>query len=155
MRAVPRTSTGLLALVVAVALAGVCLLLWPATPETEYRPAEATVVQSAECGSDTRSRDVVRIEIDGRPVLAVLDGCGNRQGEVLDVEVAPVEPGATPDVRLAGTGVTAESATRQRMAAVLAAVAGAAGAVLGWRLRSGWPRPARTSRHGRSTPSKG
>ncbi|MDQ3152437.1 MAG: hypothetical protein M3R63_12195, partial [Actinomycetota bacterium] len=110
----PRTSTGLLALVVAVALAGVCWLLWPAGPESGYRPAEATVVQPAECGSQTRSRDVVRVVLDGRPVLAVLDGCGNRQGEVLDVEVAPAEPGGTPDVRLAGTGVTAESATAQR-----------------------------------------
>lgn len=149
MPAVPRTSTGLLALVVAVALAGVCWLLWPAGPESGYRPAEATVVQPAECGSQTRSRDVVRVVLDGRPVLAVLDGCGNRQGEVLDVEVAPAEPGGTPDVRLAGTGVTAESATAQRVAAVLAAVAGAAGAVLAWRLRSGWRRSAGRSHPGR------
>ncbi len=151
MPAVPRTSTGLLALVVVVAMAGVSWLLWPASPESGYRAAEATVVQPAECGSDTRSRDVVRVVLDGRQVLAVLDGCGNRQGEVLDVEVAPAEPGGTPEVRLAGTGVTAESTTAQRMAAVLAAVAGAAGAVLAWRLRSGWRRPARGSRRGRHT----
>lgn len=139
MACVPRTSTGLLVLVVAVALAGVVWLLWPRSAEPGFRPAQATVVERADCDSGAQARDVVRVEIDGRSVLAALQGCGNRPGERLDVEVAPGPAGGTPTVRLAGTGVTGEVTTEGRVAAVLAAVAGAAGAVLAWRLR-GWSR---------------
>lgn len=121
---------------VAVALAvGVAWLLWPHSDSTDYRLALGTVVRSADCGAP-QARDALRIDLfDGRALTAQLDGCGNRAGEVLSVEVPDPLPGDQVLVRLAGTGPPAADATAQRLAAVAVAVAGIAGALLAWRLR--------------------
>lgn len=128
---------GLLALAVATVLAGLAWLLWPAGVHA-VTPAPATVLEPASCAVPG-GRDIVSVELDGRSVRAELDGCGHRAGARLTVEVpgdgaAAVRPGMT--VQLAGTGTPARAVTAQRAAAVLLALAGAAGAVLGWRVRS-------------------
>ncbi len=133
-----RTSTGparVLALALVAVLAGIGWLLWPGAAVTSYRPTQATVVQAAECGG-SEARDVVRFEFRGRSTVAELEGCGNRPGEVLAVEVPQPAPAGDLTVRLAGTGVSAESITERRLAAVLTVLAGAAGAVLVWRVRT-------------------
>ncbi|MGH3906252.1 MAG: hypothetical protein ACRDTE_19030 [Pseudonocardiaceae bacterium] len=122
-----------LALVTGLALIG--WLLWPDTGAEDYRVALGTVVQAADCGVPD-ARDVLRVELlDGHAVSAELNGCGNLPGEVLAVEVPNPLPAGDVVVRLAGTGVPAETATAQRVSAVLVAVAGIAGALLAWRLR--------------------
>ncbi|MDQ3887225.1 MAG: hypothetical protein M3308_09550 [Actinomycetota bacterium] len=133
-----RTSTwpaGVLALVLAAVLAVIGWLLWPAEASPNYRPAQATVVQGAECGG-SNARDVVRLEFDGRTTMAKLDGCGHRTGDVLAVEVPQPVPAGELTVRLAGTGVSVESIIERRLAAVLTVLAGAAGATLAWRVRT-------------------
>lgn len=124
--------------VVLALTAGAAWLLWPHSGSTDYRVALGTVVRSADCGAP-EARDILRIELlDGRALPAQLDGCGNRPGEVLSVEVPDPLPTDQPDqvvVRLAGTGVPAATTTAQRLAAVEVAVAGIAGALLAWRLR--------------------
>jgi len=54
---------------------------------------------------------------------------------VLVVEVPVRTPAGGLTVRMAGTGVDTESIIEQRLAAVLAMMAGAAGALLAWQLR--------------------
>ncbi|MGH3980086.1 MAG: hypothetical protein ACRDRZ_13975 [Pseudonocardiaceae bacterium] len=143
-----RSSTGptagILALAVAVVLVVVGWLLWPDGEGAVYRAARATVVQAADCGPGG-GRDTVLIDLDGIAVRAELDGCGHRPGEVVTVEVpeaAALRNGMT--VRLAGTGVSTGMATEQRLAAVGAVLAGAAGAMLAWRL---YRRPSGRGRH--------
>lgn len=117
-------------------------LLWPDSTGADYRLALGTVVRSADCGRPD-ARDSLHIELpDGRALPAQLDGCGNRPGEVLSVEVPdPLPPGQVV-ARLVGTGVPAAATTIQRLSAVGVAGAGIAGAVLAWRLRrSGADRP--------------
>lgn len=133
MPAVTGSGT-VLTLAVVAALAVLGWLLWPDGDPAGYRPAEATVVRPTACGS-SQGGDVVRVDLGGRIVQAELDGCGHRRGEVLAVEVPEVAPPGGLTVRLAGTGVTAASIAEQRLAAVLAVLAGAAGALLAWRLR--------------------
>ncbi len=133
-----RTSTGpagVLALALVAVLAAIGWLLWPGEALPTYRPAQAIVVQAAECGGSD-ARDVVRLEFGGRPAVAELDGCGHRPGEVLAVEVPQPAPAGKLTVRLAGTGVSVGSITERRLAAVLTVLAGAAGAVLAWRVRT-------------------
>ncbi|MGH3930984.1 MAG: hypothetical protein ACRDTF_13520 [Pseudonocardiaceae bacterium] len=121
---------------VVLALAvGMAWLLWPHSGSTDYRLALGTVVRSADCGAP-EARDALQIELlDGRALTAQLDGCGNRKGEVLSVEVPDPLPADQVLARLAGTGVPAATATAQRLAAVEVALAGIAGALLAWRLR--------------------
>ncbi len=126
-------STVALALVTGLGVVG--WLLWPQAGPDDYRIAIGTVVQSADCGPPD-ARDLLQVELlDGRVMPAELDGCGNRLGEVLTVEVPDPLPAREVVVRLAGTGVPAATATAQRLSAVLVAVAGIAGALLAWRLR--------------------
>jgi len=121
--------------VVLALAAGAGWLLWPHSGGTDYRLALGTVVRSADCGAPG-ARDALRIELlDGRALNAALDGCGNRKGEVLSVEVPDPLPGDQVLARLVGTGASAANATAQRLAAVAVAVAGIAGALLAWRLR--------------------
>ncbi|MGQ0776837.1 MAG: hypothetical protein ACT4NY_20875 [Pseudonocardiales bacterium] len=120
--------------VVLALAAGAGWLLWPHSG-TDYRLALGTVVRSADCGAPG-ARDALRIELlDGRALNAALDGCGNRKGEVLSVEVPYPLPADQVVARLAGTGVPAATVTAQRLAAVEVVVAGIAGALLAWRLR--------------------
>jgi len=138
-RVVPRrTIPGRVVVVGAVVLAltiGLGLLLWPAGGGEHYRIALGTVQQPAQCGP-AEARDLLRVELlDGREVTAELDGCGNRPGEVLTVEVPDPLPAGQVVVRLAGTGVPAATTTAQRLSAVGVAIAGIAGAMLAWRLR--------------------
>ena len=84
IRVVARTSTGpagVLALALVAVLAAIGWLLWPGEALPTYRPAQAIVVQAAECGGSD-ARDVVRLEFGGRPAVAELDGCGHRLGAV-------------------------------------------------------------------------
>lgn len=125
--------------VVLALAAGAAWLQWPHSDSTYYRLALGTVVRSADCGTP-EARDGLRIELlDGRALTAQLDGCGNRKGEVLSVEVPDPLPTDQPAdrvlARLAGTGVPAATTAAQRLAAVEVAVAGIAGALLAWRLR--------------------
>lgn len=136
---VRRADLVLVGAVVLALVTGLGMLLWPQTGSESYRVARGTVLQPAHCGPP-EARDSLRVELlDGREVLARLDGCGNLPGEVLTVEVPDPLPVAGPSdglvVRLAGTGVPATTANAQRLTAVLVAVAGMAGAVLAWRLK--------------------
>lgn len=121
-----------LASTVVAVLAGLGWLLWP-TATVSYTPARATVIEPAACGG-AAGGDVVRFEFGGRSVKAELDGCGNRAGAQITVEVpaTAVHDGMT--VRLAGTGVTDSTLTARRLTAVLLVLAAALGAVLAWRL---------------------
>lgn len=124
---------GALAFAVVTVLAGLGWLLWP-TPAAGHTPALATVIEPADCGGDAAGRDVVRFDFGGRSVRAELDGCGNRAGAQITVEVpgTAVHDGMT--VRLAGTGVPDSALTARRLAAVLVVLAAALGALLAWRL---------------------
>jgi hypothetical protein len=112
-------------------------LLWPHAGGGVHL-VRGTVVQSVLCGPSD-ARDVVRVELpDGREVPARLDGCGHRLGEVLTVEIPDPSPAGELVARLAGTGVPSGTANGQRLGALGVALAGIAGALLAWRLRSNW-----------------
>lgn len=121
----------MLAVTVVAVLAGLSWLLWP-TAGVSGTPVQATVVERADCGG--AERDVVRFRDDGRSVRAGLDGCGRRVGEQIMIEVPGSGAYDGMTVALAGTGVPAGALTAQRVASVLLAVAGAAGALLVWRV---------------------
>jgi hypothetical protein len=115
---------------------GMGWLLWPHAGGGVVRTTHGTVVQSVLCGPSD-ARDLVRVELlDDREVPARLDGCGHRLGEVLTVEVPDPLPTGELVARLAGTGVPTTTADGQRLSALGVAVAGIAGALLAWRLRS-------------------
>ncbi len=128
----------MLAGAVVTVLAGLSWLLWPTAAES-YPPVPATVIERAACGGATAGRDVVRFQYGGRTVRAELDGCGQRPGAQIMIEVpgTGVHDGMT--VALEGTRVSDGALTAQRLASVLLAVAGAAGALLVWRLLSRLP----------------
>jgi hypothetical protein len=131
----------LLPRVMGLVLIGLCSigmgwLLWPHTGGSVVRPTRGTVVQSVLCGP-SEARDLVRVELlDDREVPARLDGCGHRLGEVLTVEVPDPLPTGELVARLAGTEVPTATADERRLGAVGVAVAGIAGALLAWRLRT-------------------
>ncbi|MDQ3761124.1 MAG: hypothetical protein M3460_05330 [Actinomycetota bacterium] len=113
-------------------------LLWPSAGGGDVRAASGTVVQAVLCGP-SNARDELRVELlDGRVIPARLDGCGHRPGEVLSVEVPDPLPADDVVVRLAGTGPPAATLAVQRLGIVGVAVAGIAGSLLAWRLRSSW-----------------
>ncbi|MGH3889128.1 MAG: hypothetical protein ACRDSZ_21655 [Pseudonocardiaceae bacterium] len=115
---------------------GLGWLLWPEAAGGEVRMARGTVVRAVDCGTSD-AQDRLRVELlDGRAVPARLDGCGHRPGEVLTVEVSDPLPAGDVVARLPGTGVPAATADAQRLGAVGVGVAGIAGALLAWRLRS-------------------
>ncbi|MEO7196050.1 MAG: hypothetical protein ABIZ05_14770 [Pseudonocardiaceae bacterium] len=135
--------TRVLALVlIGLGSVGIGWLLWPQAGGGVVRAASATVVQSVLCSS-SEARDVVRVELPEAPqaareVLARLDGCGHRWGEVLSVELPDPLPEGELLARLSGTGVPAATTDGRRLVAVGVAVASLAGALLAWRLRGGW-----------------
>jgi hypothetical protein len=113
---------------------GLGWLMWPSAAGV-VRAGQGTVVQSVLCGPSD-AQDLVRVELnDGREVTGRLDGCGHRLGEVLAVEVPDPLPARELVAHLAGTGVPTTSSNGQRLGAGGVAVAGIAGALLGWRLR--------------------
>lgn len=123
----------LLTTAVATMLAALAWLLWPPAIEP-HTPVPATVLETAPCGGPAGG-DIISIEFHGRSVRAELDGCGHRPGVQLTVEVPETAVREGMTVQLAGTGTAPGTATVQRLTAVLLALAGAAGAVLGWRVR--------------------
>ncbi|MGH3827035.1 MAG: hypothetical protein ACRDQX_07655 [Pseudonocardiaceae bacterium] len=135
--------TRVLALVlIGLGSVGMGWLLWPQAGGGVVRTASATVVQSVLCSS-SEARDVVRVELPDAPqaaraVLARLDGCGHRWGEVLSVELPDPLPEGELLARLPGTGADSATADGRRLVAVGAALASFTGALLAWRLRGGW-----------------
>ncbi len=124
----------MLALVMGVL--GLGWLLWPGAKAGDVRMARGTVVQAVDCGP-SNAQDGLRVELlDGRAIPGRLDGCGHSLGEVLTVEVPDPLPAGDVVARLPGTGVPATTAQAQRIGTVGVAVAGTAGALLAWRLRS-------------------
>lgn len=125
-----------LALVLGLGMLGLAWLLWPGARAGDVHLARGTVVQAVDCGP-SHARDGLRVELlDGRVIPGLLDGCGHGLGEVLTVEVPDLLPAGEVVARLPGTGVPAAAAQAQRIGAVGVAVAGTAGALLAWRLRS-------------------
>jgi hypothetical protein len=125
-------------MLIGLASTGMGWLLWPHTGGGVVHLARGTVVQSVLCGPSD-ARDVVRVELpDGREIPARLDGCGHRLGEVLTVEVPDPPPAGELVARLAGTGAPSGTVEGQRLGALGVALAGIAGALLAWRLRSTW-----------------
>ncbi|MGH3775405.1 MAG: hypothetical protein ACRDRR_06655 [Pseudonocardiaceae bacterium] len=130
-----RGTVGVGAVTLAVVL-GLGWLLWPQASGGDVRMARGTVVHAVGCGTSD-AQDRLRVELlDGRAIPARLDGCGHHPGEVLTVEVSDPLPAGDVVARLPGTGVPAATADAQRIGAVGVAVAGIAGALLSWRLRS-------------------
>jgi hypothetical protein len=126
----------MVALVMGLGVLGLGWLLWPGARAGDVRMARGTVVQAVDCGPSD-AQDGLRVELlDGRAIPGRLDGCGHGLGEVLTVEVPDPLPAGDLVVRLPGTGVPAATAQAQRIGAVGVAVAGTAGALLAWRLRS-------------------
>jgi hypothetical protein len=126
----------MLALVTGLGVLGVGWLLWPGARASDVRMARGTVVQAVDCGP-SNAQDGLRVELlDGRAIPGRLDGCGHDLGEVLTVEVPDPLPVGDVVARLPGTGVPAAAAQAQRIGALGVAVAGTAGALLVWRLRS-------------------
>ncbi|MGH3853778.1 MAG: hypothetical protein ACRDR6_09810, partial [Pseudonocardiaceae bacterium] len=123
--------TRVLALVlIGLGSVGMGWLLWPHAGGGVVRAASATVVQSVLCSS-SEARDVVRVELpEAREVLARLDGCGHRWGEVLSVELPDPLPEGELLARLPGTGVPAATTAGRRLVAVGVAAASLAGALL-------------------------
>ncbi|MGH3898641.1 MAG: hypothetical protein ACRDTA_10380 [Pseudonocardiaceae bacterium] len=127
---------GVVILALVVGVMGLGWLLWPQSHLGDVLMARGTVVQVVDCGT-SGAQDLLRVELlDGRAVPARLDGCGHRQGEVITVEVSDPLPAGDVVARLPGTGVSAATADAQRIGAIGVAVAGIAGALLAWRLRS-------------------
>jgi hypothetical protein len=111
-------------------------LLWPHASGGDVRAAHGVVVQAVLCSSSD-ARDLLSVELlDGSVVPARLDGCGHRPGEVLSVEMPDPLPAGDVVARLAGTGVPTVTVAGQRIGAVGVGIAGIAGALLAWRLRS-------------------
>jgi hypothetical protein len=126
----------LLAVMIVVVSLWMGWLLWPPPGGGQFRVAKATVVESVLCGP-ANAEDLVHVElVTGRVVPARLDGCGHRLGEVLSVEVPDRLPAGEWVAHLAGTGVPSAARNGQRLGAIGVAVAGIAGALLAWRLRS-------------------
>lgn len=104
-----RRNTVLLGVMVFTLVTGFGLLLWPDSEGGDYRVAHAVVLRPAACG-DPAARDSVRVELgDGRTLSALLDGCGNRPGEVLTVEVPDLLSTNNGD-HATGTASTADAA---------------------------------------------
>jgi hypothetical protein len=119
-----------------VSVVGIGWLLWPHTGGGDVRAAQGTVVQGVLCGPSD-ARDIVNVELhEGQVLSARLDGCGHRPGEVLTVEVPDPLPAGDVVVHLAGTGVPIAAVDGQRIGAVGVGIAGVAGALLAWRLRT-------------------
>jgi hypothetical protein len=128
-------SASALVLVLIVGLGLLGWLRWPDAGGSDFRAARGTVLHTVQCDRPD-AQDSLRVELlDGREVAARLDGCGHQPGDVLTVEVPDPLPAGNVVARLAGTGVPVAAADAQRLAAILVAVAGVAGAVLAWRLR--------------------
>ncbi|RCW42837.1 hypothetical protein DFQ14_10893 [Halopolyspora algeriensis] len=94
----------------------------------EWRPATATVIESASCAASTKG-DLVEVTVDGHRVQARYDGCGHRRGERLAVRVPADVSGefvVRPAARV-GSETAGESGLRQRLNRVLLTLAGIAG----------------------------
>lgn len=120
-------------LLAGIAVAGGIALAWP-QDSTDYLPAQAEVISTAPCDLDG-ANDRIRFDLNGQVVRADLDGCGNRVGAILDVEVPDTDAVGSMTVRLAGAQSHADDQQQDRLAAVLFVGAGLGGAFLGWQLR--------------------
>lgn len=117
---------------------GVVAVAWWALPEVlggeqvELRPAKATVIESASCGSSAGG-DLVQVRIGGQERRARFDGCGHLPGQELSVLV-PVDPGEEFVVR---PPAEEGAGARERLTRVLLVLAGVAGGGYALLLRSG------------------
>jgi hypothetical protein len=98
-------------------------------PSAVSRAAIGTVVESTPC-ANAGARDTVVFVIDGWSHRLPLDACGHPHGVQLDVELVTTEGGRSY-VRLAGAGDAPRNVLAERIGAVLFALAGLSGALLG------------------------
>lgn len=98
-------------------------------PATVSRAAVGTVVESTPC-ANAGARDTVVFVIDGWSHRLPLDGCGHPPGIQLDIELVTTEGGASY-VRLTGAGDAPRNVLAERVGAVLFALAGLSGGLLG------------------------
>lgn len=123
----------------------VVVVSWWSLPEVlgedrrgELRPAEATVVESASCGTSTKG-DLVEVRVGGELRQARFDGCGHLRGQKLAVQV-PVDPDADFVVR---PPEEPGWSVRDRVTAVLATLSAVAGGSFAFLLRSARVRKSR------------
>ncbi|MFC6093626.1 hypothetical protein [Saccharothrix lopnurensis] len=106
-----------------VGIAAAIALWWPGAP-AGTRPASATVVEPASCGS-ADAYDRVEFELDGEVRTARLDGCGHQENEVVDI-VLPADTGGEFTVQAAASA-PAGMPLEIRLAATLLCLSGLAG----------------------------
>ena len=102
-----------------------------ANRHAELRPATATVIESASCGTSTEG-DLVEVRVDGELRRARFDGCGHLPGQELSVRV-PADPGQEFVVHPPEDG---DADMRERMSRVLLVLSGVAGGGYAMLLRS-------------------
>jgi hypothetical protein len=132
-------------ILVVVGLVGVgaaVAALWPlpsalrlAHSDSSTRRATATVLTSVPCGPPD-ARDEVEVRWADHAQKAQLDGCGHRQGEVIEVDV-PVNPPANGlIVRIAGTSATGSGVLHRRFSVVLLVLSAVSGATYAYLIRA-------------------
>ncbi|GDY33100.1 hypothetical protein GTS_47330 [Gandjariella thermophila] len=106
---------------------GVALVVWwPGSGgATRTRTVSATVVAASSC-QGPNAYDTVELTIDGQKKRARLDGCGHREGDVLNVDV-PQSSGGDLLVQPSGAAPVG-SGVSGRLSALLVSVAALAGA---------------------------
>lgn len=130
----------LILLIVGLVGIGAAVASWWPLPSALHLPhgvtrASATVLTSAPCGPQN-ARDEVEVRLDGRTQKAQLDGCGHREGEVLDVDVPANAPQDGLVVQISGTARIGGPGLAGRLSIVLLVLSAVSGATYAFLIRA-------------------